>query len=483
MNKDLGQVFTKKNVADYMVDQFTLSPESTILDPCFGKGVFLDSLSEKGIYQVLGIELDKNLFNSVKQKKINLKLFNSDFLSYEISENIDGIIMNPPYLRQEKIDELNEFGITKDILLKNKIYENLSRKANLYMYFILKGLDLLRSGGELIAIFPGSWMNSKVGENFKKEIDKIANTMSLTKIIGDPFENKAMVDVVIMKLIKNSNIENCKPKFISVDGNKINEQMLGELNIKETLPIPFSEYANVRRGLTTGYNDFFINPKIKNSKQYVRDIISSPKQIKGYSTKETVVDKILLLNSNMKKSSELISYISKYESMIKQTKKPTTIYNNLENTKWYELKEIDSMGIWFNYFVRNDMKFIYNDSPALARDNFYVITPKIDTYILFALLNNYFTYFQLEMNGKKYGSGLLKLQTYDIKNLTFINIDDINENDMNELKVISKDLMNNGNLLNIDKITNIISKYTQANGAKIKEKYFDIKNNRLEESL
>ena len=483
MNKDLGQVFTKKNVADYMVDQFTLSPESTILDPCFGKGVFLDSLSEKGIYQVLGIELDKNLFNSVKQKKINLKLFNSDFLSYEISENIDGIIMNPPYLRQEKIDELNEFGITKDILLKNKIYENLSRKANLYMYFILKGLDLLRSGGELIAIFPGSWMNSKVGENFKKEIDKIANTMSLTKIIGDPFENKAMVDVVIMKLIKNSNIENCKPKFISVDGNKINEQMLGELNIKEALPIPFSEYANVRRGLTTGYNDFFINPKIKNSKQYVRDIISSPKQIKGYSTKETVVDKILLLNSNMKKSSELISYISKYESMIKQTKKPTTIYNNLENTKWYELKEIDSMGIWFNYFVRNDMKFIYNDSPALARDNFYVITPKIDTYILFALLNNYFTYFQLEMNGKKYGSGLLKLQTYDIKNLTFINIDDINENDMNELKVISKDLMNNGNLLNIDKITNIISKYTQANGAKIKEKYFDIKNNRLEESL
>ena len=129
------------------------------------------------------------------------------------------------------------------------------------------------------------------------------------------------------------------------------------------------------------------------------------------------------------------------------------------------------------------MKFIYNESSALARDNFYVVTPKIDVYVLFALLNNYFTYYQLEANGKKYGSGLLKLQTYDIKDLTFVDIDDINEGDLNELKVVSNNLINTGDISNIDAITNIISKYTEVTGVKIKAAYSNIKNKRLEETL
>ena len=52
---DLGQVFTKGNVAQYMVSLFDLSKEAEIMDPCYGAGSFLDALasvtaagSEKG---------------------------------------------------------------------------------------------------------------------------------------------------------------------------------------------------------------------------------------------------------------------------------------------------------------------------------------------------------------------------------------------------------------------------------------------------
>ena len=38
---DLGQVFTNKTVAEYMVSQFELEKDSLILDPCFGTGAFL----------------------------------------------------------------------------------------------------------------------------------------------------------------------------------------------------------------------------------------------------------------------------------------------------------------------------------------------------------------------------------------------------------------------------------------------------------
>lgn len=483
MDTDLGQVFTKKIVADYMVDQFTLPSDSVVLDPCFGEGVFLNSLLERTPYQVHGVELDNNLFARGVQKYPEIQLVNCDFLSYEADGTFDGVIMNPPYLRQEKIDELKDFGVTKDILLQNRIFKDLSRKANLYMYFILKALDLLRPNGELIAIFPGSWMNSKVGVNFQKEIDKVANTLSLIKVTGDPFETKALVDVVIIKLVKSSKFEDCNPKAINVNVDEISEDNLGEVNVKELFSVPFHRYADVKRGITTGFNKFFINPQVKNSEEYLRDIISSPKQIKGYSTNGTVVDKLLLLDSNIEKSEELLEYINEYELIVKETQKPSTIYNKLDSENWYELKEVGSSGIWFNYFVRNDMKFIYNESCALARDNFYVITPKIDVYVLFALLNNYYTYYQLEANGKKYGSGLLKLQTYDIKGLTFIDIDDMNESDLNELKVVSNNLINTGDISNIDAITNIISRYTEVMGIKIKDAYLNIKNKRLEETL
>ena len=38
---DLGQVFTNKTVAEYMVSMFELGKDALILDPCFGAGAFL----------------------------------------------------------------------------------------------------------------------------------------------------------------------------------------------------------------------------------------------------------------------------------------------------------------------------------------------------------------------------------------------------------------------------------------------------------
>ena len=37
---DLGQVFTKGNVARYMVSLFDLPKQAAIMDPCFGAGSF-----------------------------------------------------------------------------------------------------------------------------------------------------------------------------------------------------------------------------------------------------------------------------------------------------------------------------------------------------------------------------------------------------------------------------------------------------------
>ena len=41
---DLGQVFTKEDVAKYMISLFNIGINSNVLDPCFGTGNFLKQL-------------------------------------------------------------------------------------------------------------------------------------------------------------------------------------------------------------------------------------------------------------------------------------------------------------------------------------------------------------------------------------------------------------------------------------------------------
>lgn len=46
---ELGQIFTNKYIANFMVSLFDLKKGAKILDPCFGTGVFLGALKKSWI--------------------------------------------------------------------------------------------------------------------------------------------------------------------------------------------------------------------------------------------------------------------------------------------------------------------------------------------------------------------------------------------------------------------------------------------------
>lgn len=121
---DLGQIFTNKYVAEYMVSLFNLDNTDAILDPCFGEGAFIEACLNQGFKNISGYELDENLYKEVKTTYPTLNLHNADFLNINYNGKYDGIIMNPPYIRQEKIDNLKPYGITKKILRKNAILKS-----------------------------------------------------------------------------------------------------------------------------------------------------------------------------------------------------------------------------------------------------------------------------------------------------------------------------------------------------------------------
>ena len=188
-----------------MVDLFTLQKKARVLDPCFGHGVFIDSLLEKTDFHIDGIEIDNKsfvFFENPDDERCHIR--NCDF--FDVEEIYDGIIMNPPYVRQEELDKLAPLGVTKQKLQSACWMMKISPKANLYMYFILRAILLLREGGELIAIFPNSWTNTPVGKQFYEQMKPHGCITDFINVEGKAFEGSPMVDVCILKYVKGKRL-------------------------------------------------------------------------------------------------------------------------------------------------------------------------------------------------------------------------------------------------------------------------------------
>ena len=479
---DLGQIFTRRILADYMVSLFTLKSESIVLDPCFGGGVFLESISSNTDYSAHGYEIDTELFDIYRNRNLtDMSLVNADFLLSKINTKYDGVIMNPPYIRHEKIDELDRYGITKDNLTKIPIFSMLPRTANIYMYFVVRAIDVLRANGELIVIFPESWLTSKGGTVFRNYISSQCSVEKRIHVSGKAFEEDALVNVIILKLKKNTSYVDYEPLYLTIEGDTIIEHGIKSVYLDPVNKTPITDYAVIRRGLSTGSNEIFINPPISNEEECLVDIISSPKSVYGYSTKNAITDKLLAIQNDTIICNELKAYIENCENTIRKTDNPKTLAAKIKNKEiWYSLTNIDCKGIIFGYMIRNDMRFILNESCVIVRDNFYIISPAINIHVMFALLNNYYVYAQLESIGRIYGGGMLKLQKYDVESLLLANLSIISDSDYDELSTLGVLLAESGDKAIIYKITELLAKYETVGVDTIREQYEYLKTKRLE---
>ena len=472
---DLGQIFTNDTVAEYMVSLLNIDKDSKILDPCFGKGAFIHAALKKQYWDISGYEIDTSLYNKVSENHPQLNLRNEDFLCSSNAVKYDGIVMNPPYIRHEKIDELTAVGIDKAKLRSLHLFEQLPATSNIYMYFILKSIELLKEDGILVVIFPGSWTNTKKSEEYIRILEAKCSLTDVINVHGQAFTESALVDVIILRLQKTNLKSTPNVKNIVVMGNKLTVNNSAICKYTELgFNTSFCQLANVRRGITTGYNEMFINPDVPTEDTV--DIISSPKSISGYTTEDAKLDSLLSGSS-----SEIDRYVSLYRKRILEKKSPKTLYNKIlkEDPSWSHIRLFDCQGIIFNYFVRDNIRFIDNAQGYFVRDNFYIIYPRIDQHLLFALLNNYYTFIQLEEYEKLYGAGLLKLQKYDLEKLVFPSIETIVEEDINELIGYARKLISSSNEYYVDKITQTIARYSSITFCDSKALYKNKKKMRL----
>ncbi|MBR0432702.1 MAG: Eco57I restriction-modification methylase domain-containing protein [Bacteroidaceae bacterium] len=474
---NLGQVYTKQTVADFMVRLFTITGKACVLDPCFGRGVFVNSLLANTEFVVYGVEIDEvsyAAFGNPDETRCHLK--NGDF--FDVEGAFDGIIMNPPYVRQEELEKLAPLGVTKQKLQSACWIMNISSKANLYMYFILRAILLLREGGELIAIFPNSWTNTSVGKQFCEQMKLHGYITDFINVEGEAFEGSPMVDVCILKFIKGMRGETrYQTMRITQDDSLLIEDVRHLKNEISGNLVRLRSVASIRRGITTGANKFFVNPPLFTQTHLV-SILSSPKDCTGYTTKHCRQDKLLAIKSSDILSEEEEIYLGNSAKVILKEGKPLTLKTLInEDQPWYYITVPETAQIVFSYIVRNNLKFVLNVENCNVRDNFYMISSRYNSLLLMALLNNYYVYRQLEDLGKSYGKGLLKLQKYDIDDIKVPHPETIQEEDKVKLVQLTEELVKSSDECHIDAITNLLASYYGYSG--VKEQYFELKSKRL----
>lgn len=485
LKEELGQVFTKPEIAGYMVSLLQTPRTGGVLDPCFGGGAFLDALARAGYDNVTGYEIDADWHRAVSGRYPRMDLRRGDFLKAPAGVKYDAIIMNPPYIRQEKIDDLKDFGISKRVLAEDPVYAGLPRSANLYMYFVVKAVELLSDAGELVVIFPSSWTGARSGGEFQRYLDQACHVTDQIRIRGAAFEENALVEVFILRIQKAPGGALLRERTLHLEQGKLRE--LSQLSLESVdfgFTAPFSRIARIRRGLTTGANSIFINPKSSRElSRYLVPIISSPKSFSGYTTEHASTDRVLIVDASEPYNGDLRAYLDGWEARILAEKKPKALYDRIRRKEvWYCLRPFPCRGILFSYFVRNEMKFVLNASGHLVRDNFYLITPGEDVYLTLALLNNYFTFYQLEKAGKKYGAGLLKLQRYDLEALLFPDPEAFSEAEKQELAAAAKKLLETSNAGVLREITKLIADATGNDASLIERLYLSEKRHRLEQT-
>jgi len=248
-------------------------------------------------------------FNMEERKRINAFDWKAEFPQVTAAGGFDAVIGNPPYVRQESLKEQKEYFQSR--------YAVYQGTADLYAYFIEKGISLLRDGGIFSYIVANKWMRA----NYGKPLRKFLLTKQIEEIVdfGDlpVFKDATTYPCILRVSNAKPSREFCVSKVDTLDfpdlaeyvkshrhpidqksltdggwtlGDKRTENLLKKL---QSVGRPLEDYVmgQIFYGIKTGLNEaFVIDQKTKDrlieedpkSAEIIKQFVSG-RDIKRYS--------------------------------------------------------------------------------------------------------------------------------------------------------------------------------------------------------
>ncbi|MDA3885336.1 MAG: Eco57I restriction-modification methylase domain-containing protein [Candidatus Delongbacteria bacterium] len=471
---ELGQVFTPENLARFMIKLISdsITENSRILDPCIGPNTFF-KLLEKKCY-MKGIEIDKSLVDSHVTKFYNEKnreLITGSFFELPTTEKFNFIIENPPYVRQELLmNNLNAKKIIRKTISSS--IATIPSQSNLYVYFLLKSIMHLENNGVMIAVIYDSWLYSNFGVFLKEAFMKFGYLERIFHFKENVFDG-VNIGATVIKFIK-SNQKNSPISYYKFDTvldlEKKNslEKELYRINQKDFLLHSFNNKSvvneksnfftnlksisteSIKRGTSGIVNKYFIfsSKTYKESVPLIKNVIN----IKTFRVDD---NKSYILSINDSISQSTYSYIE----MIKQEvlSSPNVKYKALKNAialnkNWYKVKLKSRGNLIFNYYLRNNIDFIFNPNNDFVSDNFYSLNVEDEVHCHLAILNSTFTKLEILKNSRSQGNGLRKIQLYEFEKVKVVDFKKLSKSSISILKKLGNSLLEI-NRYNSDKIS------------------------------
>jgi len=413
-----------------------------------------------------------------------------------IPNELDVVVANPPYTRQEEMeykDQIREEALTYSDGSKIDI----GAQAGIYAYFFTHSAKFLKKSGRMGYITSNTWLDVSFGEGLKQFFLQHFRLLAIVEFDAAVF-GAALVNTCVsivekeedakkrlnntvrfVRIKKPTDIREIVSIITSVDKNQEDEQSKVVTKVQETLqpeqrwgkylrapPIYFkiisspniirlNSLAELKRGFVTGFNDFFIldKEKVKLWKiepDYLKPIVSSIREIKSVSiTKKDISQWVLMAHEQKEdlKNKNVLKYLEHGEEMEVSTKHGTTIasssivgVNNLKTCKqrknWYDLGTHRPPPIIAPYLMWDRVIFAHNRADALAPNTLHFVYPFVeeDTQYLLGVLNSTLTALLLEIEGRSYGGGVLKMEAYEMATLPIINPKSISKKDRKRIE-------------------------------------------------
>lgn len=405
------------------------------------------------------------LFDDETKSRINPFDWHSKSTGFgEIMEKggFDVVIGNPPYVRQEMLGEFKEYF--------REHYEVYQGAADLYAYFIEKGVTLLKENGLFSYIVANKWMRANYGEPLRRWLKK----QRIEEIIdfGDlPVFEKVTTYPCIIRIRKGTPAKKFSAaqissltfrnitEYVRERTYKVQQASLSDkgwslveekaqalLNKLQQVGIPLGEYVKgkIYRGVLTGLNEAFVIDR-ETRDRLIREDPKSAELIKPFLLGRDIKRYEPPVNSNrfliftrrgvdIKQYPAIRDYLSSFKKQL--TPKPDNWKGEKwegrkpGSYKWYEIqdtidyyKEFEKPKIIYAEIAQRG-QFTLDSSNVYSETTSYII-PVDSKYILgilnAALLTFVFSKISSEIRGGFFRWKRQYMQTLPIRTIDFDN--------------------------------------------------------------
>lgn len=471
-----GQFSTPRKLADEILEfskSVTDFDEVNFLDPAFGTGSFYTALMKsygKKVKSAIGFEIDKEYYLAAKQTWENFKtlnIINSDFTQEDNStySKFNLLVCNPPYTRHHDIDSETKARLKQ--FVNEKFNTKISGLSGLHIYFMLLSHQWMAKNATSVWLIPSEIFEVNYGAIIKKYL---LNNVDLLRIHffnhSDGQFSDALVSSCVVTFKHNSPNQNngvqisygeslLKPSaMVSISKSELAKQKKWSKHLvtkKSDKLINSSkkeyfvgDFFDVKRGIATGDNNFFIIEKnkadlLKIPKKYLRNILPSARYIDGgaiYLDDDGFLKtekKLVMLDIDLPLEQIEKLYPKLYEYLSEGMKSGVNIkYLTSRRKPWYSQEKRQPPEYFVRYMMRergessNKSILIKNNSNAVATNSYLLLYRKKQASLdndfqdeevwshLIGKLNENLCHL-----GRTYGGGLVKFEPSELKQISF----------------------------------------------------------------